>query len=118
LQHRFVLVANAGGTMTASQIVMDLNGDTRHNFNAEDAKVLLKAERRFKELTRAGFTAANRTLMASPSSRTRLIRPQKRHFPRPVGGLNGEGDFLAARDSGMAHVALTGLGVKPLDIGH
>jgi hypothetical protein len=38
----------------ATQIVMDHKGDTRHNFDAKDAKALLKAERRFKELTGAG----------------------------------------------------------------
>ena len=32
----------------ATQIIMDLNGDTRHNFDAKDAKALLEAERRFK----------------------------------------------------------------------
>jgi hypothetical protein len=42
----------------ATQIVMDRNGDTRRNFDARDAKALLKAERRFKALTGAGFTAA------------------------------------------------------------
>ena len=31
----------------ATQIVMDHKGDTRHNFDAKDAKALLKAERRF-----------------------------------------------------------------------
>ena len=44
----------------ATQIIMDFNGDTRHNFDAKDAKALLKAERRFKALTGAGFTAATR----------------------------------------------------------
>jgi hypothetical protein len=29
----------------ATQIVMDHNGDTRHNFDANDAKALLKAEK-------------------------------------------------------------------------
>jgi hypothetical protein len=38
----------------ATQIIMDLNGDTRHNFDAKDAKALLEAERRFKALTRVG----------------------------------------------------------------
>jgi hypothetical protein len=34
----------------ATQIIMDLNGDTRHDFDAMDAKALLKAERRFAAL--------------------------------------------------------------------
>jgi hypothetical protein len=45
----------------ATQIVMDRAGDTRHNFDAKDAHVLLKAEERFRELTGPGFTAAART---------------------------------------------------------
>jgi hypothetical protein len=45
----------------ATQIVMDHNGDTRHNFDAKDAKAVLEAERRFKALTGAGYTAATRT---------------------------------------------------------
>jgi hypothetical protein len=45
---------------------MDHKGDTRHNFDAKDAKALLEAERRFKELTGAGFTAATRTADGEP----------------------------------------------------
>jgi hypothetical protein len=45
----------------AMQIVMDKTGDTRHEFDAADATALADAERRFKELTGAGFTAAART---------------------------------------------------------
>ena len=37
----------------ATQIIMNLNGDTRHNFDAKEA--LLEAERRFKALTGAGI---------------------------------------------------------------
>ena len=50
----------------APQIIIDLNGDTRHNFDAKDAKALLEAERRFKALTGAGFTAATRTASGEP----------------------------------------------------
>lgn len=45
----------------ATQIVMDHTGDTRHNFDAADATAVQDAEKRFKELTGAGFTAAVRT---------------------------------------------------------
>lgn len=45
----------------ATQIVMDRTGDNRHFFNPDDARELAKAERRFYELTDAGFTAAART---------------------------------------------------------
>jgi protein-disulfide isomerase-like protein with CxxC motif len=44
-----------------TQIVMDLTGDTRHQFDAADTAAIAKAEKRFKELTGAGFTAAERT---------------------------------------------------------
>jgi hypothetical protein len=39
------------------QIVMDRSGDTRHEFDATDAKALRKAEERFQELTGKGFRA-------------------------------------------------------------
>jgi hypothetical protein len=45
----------------AIQIVMDLTGDTRHQFDPCDAAAVAKAEARFEELTGAGFTAAERT---------------------------------------------------------
>lgn len=45
----------------ATQIVMDHSGDTRHDFSPLDAEALADAERRFKELTGRGFTAAVRT---------------------------------------------------------
>jgi hypothetical protein len=72
----------------ATLIVMDHNGDSRHTFNAADAQELSKAEARFKELTRAGFTAASRT----SSGETRLTRSfdptaeETLFFPRLVGG--------------------------------
>ena len=72
----------------ATQIVMDHNGDTRHNFDANDAKALLKAEKRFKELTGAGFTAAIRTVSGEPIVR-RTFDPTAEEtllFPRLVGG--------------------------------
>jgi hypothetical protein len=47
-------------TAMARQIVMDRTGDTRHEFDPRDCAALAEAERRFKELTGAGFTAAKR----------------------------------------------------------
>jgi hypothetical protein len=44
----------------ATQIVMDHTGDTRHQFDPTDVRAVAEAERRFKELTGAGFTAAMR----------------------------------------------------------
>lgn len=72
----------------AIQIVMDHNGDTRHYFDANDAKALLEAEERFVKLTGAGFTAAVRTPSGEPEI-TRSFDPAAREtlfFPRLVGG--------------------------------
>lgn len=72
----------------ATQIVMDHNGDSRHNFDPTDAKALLKAEQRFKELTGAGFTAAVRTASGEPAV-THTFDPTAEEtlfFPRLVGG--------------------------------
>lgn len=43
------------------QIVMDHTGDTRHEFQVDDAVAVAEAEKRFMELTGVGFTAAERT---------------------------------------------------------
>ena len=72
----------------ATQIVMDLNGDSRHQFDPEDAEALAKAERRFKELTGAGFIASTRTT-AGDSRLMRSFDPTAKEtlfFPRLVGG--------------------------------
>ena len=53
----------------ATQIVMDQTGDTRHEFDPGNAEALARAERRFRELTGAGFTAALRT---GPGEVTRI----------------------------------------------
>jgi hypothetical protein len=44
----------------ATQIIMDHTGDTRHQFDPADVAAVAEAERRFKELTGYGFTAAKR----------------------------------------------------------
>ena len=44
----------------ATQIVMDHTGDTRHQFDPGDPGAVAEAERRFRELTGSGFTAAKR----------------------------------------------------------
>jgi hypothetical protein len=72
----------------ATQIVMDHNGDTRHTFDAKDANAVLKAERRFNELTGAGYTAATRNADGH-SVLTRRFDPTAEStvfFPRLVGG--------------------------------
>jgi len=72
----------------AVQIVMDHTGDSRHTFDPNDAKQLAEAERRFRELTGAGFTAAVRTA-GGDSSQARSFDPTAEEtlfFPRLVGG--------------------------------
>ena len=72
----------------AVQIVMDRSGDSRHPFNREDGKELARAEQRFRELTRVGFTAAVRTA-AGEMRHTRSFDPTAEEtlfFPRVVGG--------------------------------
>ena len=39
------------------QIVMDCSGDTRHEFDPDDAAEIVHAEHRFRELTGKGFRA-------------------------------------------------------------
>ena len=72
----------------AIQIVMNRTGDSRHLFNAQDAKELMKAEQRFYELTKVGFTAAVRT-GSGQVSQLRSFDPTAEEtlfFPRLVGG--------------------------------
>ena len=58
----------------ATQIVMDQTGDTRHEFDPENAEALARAEQRFRELTGAGFTARTPTAPREPAQRRRLRR--------------------------------------------
>jgi hypothetical protein len=70
------------------QIIMDVSGDTRHQFSPNDAAAVAEAEKRFSELTGAGFIAAKRT----GNGTSELIRhfdptAQETVFiPRLVGG--------------------------------
>jgi hypothetical protein len=71
-----------------TQVVMDASGDTRHQFDAGDQAAVAKAEKRFMELTGAGFTAAKRT----GSGTSELIRKfdptaeETLFIPRLIGG--------------------------------
>jgi len=72
----------------AMQIVMDHTGDTRHQFDPQDADAVARAEKRFMELTGAGFVAAERT-SAGQSRRVKSFNPAAEEtlfFPRLVGG--------------------------------
>jgi hypothetical protein len=67
---------------------MDHSGDTRHEFNVDDAASVARAERRFKQLIGKGFTAAVRV---SPGQARRVSAFDPRDeetlfFPRLVGG--------------------------------
>ena len=72
----------------AQQIVMDVTGDTRHEFDPTDAAALAEARARFKQLTDAGFTAAVR----KGSGISQLVRhfdpaaDETVFFPRLRGG--------------------------------
>jgi len=80
--------AKFGVCEMATQIVMDRTGDTRHTFDIQDRAEVEKAERRFRDLTGAGFTAAVR----SGPGEQRVIRAfdptaeETLFYPRLVGG--------------------------------
>lgn len=70
------------------QIVMDSTGDSRHSFDPNDVQDLAKAEQRFYQLTKVGFTAAVRT-GPGQVSQIRSFDPSAEEtlfFPRLVGG--------------------------------
>jgi hypothetical protein len=72
----------------ATQIVMDHTGDSRHSFDRDDAKSLLEAEKRFKELTRVGFIGAVRTAFGDVALQ-RVFDPAAEEtvfFPPLIGG--------------------------------
>ena len=72
----------------AIQIVMDHNGDSRHQFEPCDVEALAKAEERFRTLTKAGFTAAVRTATGE-STKISSFDPSAEEtlfLPRLVGG--------------------------------
>jgi hypothetical protein len=72
----------------AIQIVMDRTGDSRHHFDPNDAQELARAEQRFYELTKVGFTAATRTGPGQVSQIRSFdpIAEETVFFPRLVGG--------------------------------
>jgi hypothetical protein len=71
-----------------SQTIMDMSGDTRHQFSPDDAAAVAEAERRFGELIGKGFLAAKRTGNGS-SELIRHFDPTAHEtlfIPRLVGG--------------------------------
>lgn len=72
----------------ATQIVMDHNGDSRHQFDLEDSSALLKAEKRFRQLTGIGYTAAVRDA-AGTATVIKSFDPTAEEtlfYPRLIGG--------------------------------
>jgi hypothetical protein len=72
----------------ALQIVMDHHGDSRHYFDPNDADALAKAEKRFKELTGRGFTAAVR-ISSGEVAKINSFNPTAEEtvfYPRLIGG--------------------------------
>ena len=72
----------------ATQIVMNGRGDSRHIFEQKDPKRLAEAERRLKNLTGQGFTAAARTVGCDLKV-VRIFDPtadETLFYPRLVGG--------------------------------
>jgi hypothetical protein len=70
------------------QIVMDTSGDTRHQFDPDNAAGAAEAERRFGELISKGFVAAKRTGHCT-SELVRHFDPTAQEtvfIPRLVGG--------------------------------
>lgn len=72
----------------STHIVMDHSGDSRHEFNPEDAAALRAAEQRFNELMKGGYTAAVRSPLGEPTV-VRSFDPAAKEtlfYPRLVGG--------------------------------
>jgi hypothetical protein len=70
------------------QVVMDVTGDTRHDFDLNDETAVAEARKRFNELTDAGFIAAKRT-GSGASELVRRFDPTVQEtlfFPRLIGG--------------------------------
>jgi len=60
------------------QIVMDATGDTRHSFDATDAKSVAEAEARFQTLTEKGFRAVSLGRAGEPGVLLRSFDPAAR----------------------------------------
>lgn len=71
------------------QIVMDSNGDTRHEFDPTDPSSLTAAEARFQELTGKGFRAVALGKDGAPGQLMRKFDPraeQTLFMPQLQGG--------------------------------
>jgi hypothetical protein len=71
------------------QIVMDSNGDTRHEFDPKDLSSLAAAEARFQDLTGKGFRAVALGKDGAPGELMRTFDPraaQTLFMPQLQGG--------------------------------
>ena len=71
------------------QIVMDATGDTRHSFDASDAKAVTEAEARFKLLTGKGFRAVRLGRTGEPGVLSQTFdstAPETLFIPQLQGG--------------------------------
>ena len=60
----------------ATQIVMDQTGDTRHEFDPENAEALARAEQRFRELDR-NWLHCGAPDRARRSHSDQIVRPDR-----------------------------------------
>jgi hypothetical protein len=73
----------------AVHIIMDRNGDTRHEFDVSDSISIADAERRFKELTGQGFRAVALGKDGKPGELVGTFNPNVQEtvfIPQLVGG--------------------------------
>jgi hypothetical protein len=71
------------------QIIMDRNGDTRHEFDVSDSTSVALAQERFKELTGRGFRAVALGKDGNPGELVREFNPsveQTLFIPQLQGG--------------------------------
>jgi hypothetical protein len=71
------------------QIVMNSDGDTRHEFDPTDQSSLATADARFHELTGKGFRAVALGMDGAPGKLVRKFDPQAEQtlfIPQLVGG--------------------------------
>ena len=71
-----------------TQIVMDASGDSRHSFDPADEIELLRAQVRFRELLKNGYTAASRNQSGSVIVMRTFdpVAEETLFYPRLVGG--------------------------------
>jgi hypothetical protein len=67
----------------AKQIIMDHTGDRQHYFDRDDALALMKAEKRFMELTRLGIPPPYGRSRGTSRESNRSIRQRRKRCSFP-----------------------------------